>query len=150
MLGSLALQGPETVNFMGAFKYIQESFEKSYRERSPSFKKRISSWKNSRTVERVANPTNPLRARALGYKAKKGYVVVRVKMARGKRARRKPDQGRKPGKTVKFRALGRSLSYYAEEKAARRYPNLCVLNSYLVGEDGVNKYFEVLMKTPQA
>lgn len=135
---------------MGAYKYIQESFAKSFANRTPEFRTRLSLWRKAPTVVRSEKPTNPARARALGYKAKKGFVIVRVKLARGKRARRKADQGRKPGRTVKFRALGRSLMFYAEDKASRRFPNLAVLNAYLVGEDGVFKYFEVILKDPRA
>ena len=36
----------------------------------------------------------------------------------------------------------------AEERASKRYPNLEVLNSYWVGEDGKNKFFEVIMLDP--
>jgi large subunit ribosomal protein L15e len=37
------------------------------------------------------------------------------------------------------------MKLIAEERAARRFPNLEVLNSYWVWEDGVHKWFEVLM-----
>ena len=36
----------------------------------------------------------------------------------------------------------------AEERAARRYPNLEVLNSYPLGSDGTREYFEVIMLDP--
>ncbi len=135
---------------MGAFKYIAKSFESSLKERSTEFKQRLQKWRKANTIARAEGPSNPVRARTLGYKAKKGYVIVRVKIKRGKRARRKADQGRKPGRTVKYRAPGRSLGFYAENKASLRYPNLCVVNSYPVGTDGVFAYFEVILKTPTA
>jgi large subunit ribosomal protein L15e len=42
----------------------------------------------------------------------------------------------------------KSLRLIAEERAARKFPNLEVLNSYWVGEDGRSKWFEVLMVDP--
>jgi len=36
----------------------------------------------------------------------------------------------------------------AEERAARRFPNLEVLNSYWIWEDGRFKWFEVVMVDP--
>jgi large subunit ribosomal protein L15e len=39
----------------------------------------------------------------------------------------------------------KSLRMIGEERAGRRFPNLEVLNSYWVGEDGSSKWFEVIM-----
>jgi len=36
----------------------------------------------------------------------------------------------------------------AEERVAKRFPNMEVLNSYYVGEDGVYKWFEVILVDP--
>ena len=40
---------------------------------------------------------------------------------------------------------GKSLRLIAEERTAKRFPNLEVLNSYWVGEDGRHKWFEVIL-----
>ena len=53
--------------------------------------------------------------------------------------------GRRPKTRGRFYPPGKSTQWMAEERAARRFPNLEVLNSYWVGEDGVNKWFEVIM-----
>jgi len=42
----------------------------------------------------------------------------------------------------------KSLQWIAEERVARKYPNLEVLNSYWVGETGKHKYFEVILVDP--
>jgi large subunit ribosomal protein L15e len=42
----------------------------------------------------------------------------------------------------------KSIQLIAEERAARRYPNLEVLNSYPLGDDGQHLYFEVIMLDP--
>jgi len=133
---------------MGAYKYIREAFQKEYHERSPAYRTRLSAWRKGETVARIERPTNIIRARTLGYKAKEGYYVCRVKMMRGGRKRKHPWGGRKPAKNVAYLSPGKSLQAIAEEKASRKFMNLNVLNSYWVGEDGQHKYFEIIMVDP--
>jgi large subunit ribosomal protein L15e len=130
---------------MGAYSYMRKSFQDSFKSRSEQLRQRISLWRKQRTIERIKRSSDLPRARALGYKAKRGVYLARVRIRRGKRARDKPDQGRKPGRNVKRVAPGRSLDYYAQEKAAHRFPNLKATHAYWVGEDGVFKYFEVIL-----
>ena len=40
---------------------------------------------------------------------------------------------------------GKSIRLIAEERTAKHFPNLEVLNSYWVGEDGKHKWFEVIL-----
>jgi large subunit ribosomal protein L15e len=101
-------------------------------------------------LAKIERPTNLARARTLGFKAKKGdYIIIRVRMRRGQRKRPEPMGGRKPGKNIRFLSPGVSLQRSAEQKAARKYRNMEVLNSYWVGEDGQKKYFEVIMVNPK-
>ena len=130
---------------MGAYKYITEAFQQEYKERSEVYRQRVISWRKKPAVERVDRPTNLTRARRLGYKAKQGYVVVRVRVDKGRRTRRRPRGGRKPKSNYRFVQPGRSHQVIAEQKANRKYKNLEVLNSYWVGEDGNYKYFEVIL-----
>lgn len=134
---------------MGAFKYIKESFEQSYKTRSDEYKKRITSWRESNTVTRSEKPTNPVRARELGYKAKKGIIIARVRVLRGKRSRRKASLGRKPGKNVKKMNPGIPLTQIAERKALEKFRNMDAVNSYFVGNDGSHQYIEVILKEKQ-
>jgi large subunit ribosomal protein L15e len=46
--------------------------------------------------------------------------------------------------------LNKSVQQIAEERAQKHYPNLEVLNSYWVGEDGKEKFFEVVLVDPVA
>jgi len=56
---------------------------------------------------------------------------------------------RKPSKAgIKKITMAKSIQRMAEERTSKRYPNLEVLNSYWVGEDGKNKFFEVIMVDP--
>ena len=106
-------------------------------------------WAREPAIVRVEKPTRLDRARALGYKAKQGYVIVRVRVRKGTRKRPKPSGGRKPSKAGLTKIKSKvSMQRVAEMRAARRYPNLEVLNSYYVGESGKYKWFEVILVDP--
>ncbi len=130
---------------MSLYNYVRNSFLSTFKTRSPALRGRIEKWRKTPPVVRVEKPLNPLRARSLGYKAKRGYVVVRSRVARGKRRRRKPDLGRKPGKNRRTQPPGFTLQWLAEQRALKRYPNLHLVNSYYVGEDGQYKFYEVIL-----
>jgi large subunit ribosomal protein L15e len=132
---------------MGAFKYIKESFEKSFKTRPEFHRKRLQAWRRTSSVVRVENPFNPGRARELGYKASKDFIVVRVKTPRGKVKRKRPDLGRKPAKNRLKENPGKPWLWFAKQKVRRYHPNLKVVNAYWIGEDGSNQYFEVILKT---
>lgn len=120
-------------------------------EREKLQNERLIVWRKQRTVERVDGPIKPARARSLGYKAKPGFVVARVRIRKGGRHRRLYGRrGRKPSKSglTKY-TQGKSHQWIAEERAAKRFVNLQVLNSYLAGEDGREKWFEVILVDPQ-
>jgi large subunit ribosomal protein L15e len=88
-------------------------------------------------VLRVSRPSRPDKARRLGYKAKQGFVIYRVRVRRGGR-KRKIRKGRVHGKPatqgVNALKFQRSLRSVAEERAGRRCGNLRVLNSYWVAQ----------------
>ena len=135
---------------MGLYQKMKETFENEYKQRSELYRRRLSIWRDEPAVNQIDKPTNLARARTLGYKAKQGYIVVRVRLARGQRKRPEPSGGRKPGKNVRYLSPGISLRAQAEQRVARKYRNLEVLNSYWVGQDGQKKYFEVIMVEPKA
>ncbi len=112
-------------------------------------KARMIEWRRQPAVVRVEKPLRLDRARALGYKAKQGFVVVRVRVRKGALNKPRPRSGRRPKRMGVYGHTPRkSLQLIAEERAARKYPNLEVLGSYWVGDDGVYKYFEVILVDP--
>lgn len=127
-------------------KYVRASFAQSAKERSESYTLRLRKWRKGPVVVRMDNPTNPIRARELGYKATKQYCTAVVRIRRGRHVRRQPDLGRKPGRNRKRVEPGRALIWYATNRAARKFTNLTPINAYWVGEDGVYKYFEVIFR----
>ncbi|ADB57141.1 50S ribosomal protein L15e [Archaeoglobus profundus] len=107
---------------------------------------RLQKWRREPAVVRIERPTRLDRARALGYKAKQGVIVVRVRVRRGGRRATRPNKGRKVGNLmVNRKTPKKNLQWIAEERANRKYPNMEVLNSYWVGEDGRYKWFEVIL-----
>lgn len=136
----------------GTYHYLHEAHEKHKQDAKVALKQKVVAWRISETVSRVENPTRPDRAHALGYRAKQGFIIVRVKQRKG--GRRRPlygRRGRKPRKAglVHF-THGKSLKWIAEEKAWRKFRNMEVLNSYLAGEDGQYEYYEVILADPSS
>ena len=131
-----------------AYKYIRQSFRKTMASKSKLYKERLIQWGKQGTVVRLEGPTNIPRARSLGYKATKDYLIARVRISKGKRARRRVDLGRKPGKNRKKARPGVTLSQYAEGKAKKKFPSPNVTGSYFVGQTGSDKYFEVILFNP--
>lgn len=131
---------------MNGYKHVLKSFQKSLKERSDALKKRIHDWREEPTVIRVEKPSNIARARSAGFKAKHDYVIARVRVKKGKLVRRAPKQGRKPGRNRKTQSSGMGLKRIAEIKAGLKFPNFNIVNSYLAGEDGQFKFFEVVLK----
>jgi len=137
---------------MGCYKYLEELYKRKQCDLL-RFMLRIRAWQYRQltAVHRVTHPTRPDKARRLGYKAKQGYVVYRVRVKRGGRKRPVP-KGRTMGKPkdqgineLKFQ---RSLRSQAEERVGRKCGGLRVLNSYWVAEDGTYKFFEVILVDP--
>jgi large subunit ribosomal protein L15e len=133
-----------------AYKYIAEAWakpEKSFVD--ALMRTRLVEWRRQSTITRIDKPTRLDRARKLGYKAKQGFVVARVRVRRGGMRKQRPRSGRRPKRMgVKKFKPGKSLRLIAEERSGRKFPNLEVLNSYWVGEDGRSKWFEVIMVDP--
>jgi large subunit ribosomal protein L15e len=132
------------------YKYIAEAWatpEKSFIDEL--MRQRLIEWRRQPTIFRVEKPTRLDKARKLGYKAKQGFIIARVRVRRGGLRKQRPKAGRRPKRMgVKKFKPAKSLKLIAEERAARKFPNLEVLNSYWVGEDGRAKWFEIVMVDP--
>ena len=130
-----------------AYKYMAEEWakpEKSFVDEL--MRQRMIEWRRQRTVTRVERPLRLDRARKLGYKAKQGFAIARTRVRRGNLRKVRPKAGRRPKRMgVKMFKPAKSLRLIAEERAARKFPNMEVLNSYWVGEDGRSKWFEVIL-----
>ena len=133
-----------------AYKYIAEAWskpEKSFVDEL--MRSRLIEWRRQPVITRIERPTRLDKARRLGYKAKQGFVMARVRVRRGGFRKLRPTAGRRQKRMgVKKFKPSKSLRLIGEERVARQFPNLEVLNSYWVGEDGVSKWFEAIMVDP--
>jgi large subunit ribosomal protein L15e len=105
-------------------------------------------WRAGESLVEVEKPLRLDRARALGYKAKKGFFVVRIRVKRGGRKRTRHKHGRKSRKQHVRKILKMSYQWVAEIRAERKLRNLEVLNSYPIGKDGKSYFFEVILVDP--
>ena len=129
----------------GLYHYLREAWKKPD---ITVLRKRMIEWRASNAIEKVDKPLRLDRARALGYKAKKGFVVVRVRIIRGGRKRKKPNKGRKTRRQTNRKIVKMSYKWISESRAQKKYVNLEVLNSYNIGKDGKHYFYEVIMVDP--
>ncbi|ODQ64745.1 putative ribosomal protein, large subunit [Nadsonia fulvescens var. elongata DSM 6958] len=134
---------------MGAYKYMQE-INRNKQSDIMRFLYRVRCWeyRQMNVISRCSRPSRPEKARSLGYKAKQGFVVYRVRVRRGNRKRPAPKgatYGKPTNQGVNHLKYQKSLKSTAEERVARRASNLRVLNSYWVNEDSTYMYFEVIL-----
>ena len=132
------------------YKHMQQAWRKPKESYVQNLmRQRVIQWRRQPVINRIEKPTRIDRARRLGYKAKKGFVVVRVRVRRGGRRKPRPKMGRRQKRMgVKKYTAAKSIQLIGEERVARKYPNLEVLNSYWVWEDGVSKWYEVILVDP--
>ena len=132
-----------------AYKHMNEKWIEGQQERSDIVRNRLIVWRKQGTTVKLDRPTRLGRARNLGYKAKQGYVIVRIMTGRGPREKPRPKKGRKPsGMGVTKYTPQKSRRWIAEERVARKYPNMRVLNSYWVGHDPKWVWHEVILVDP--
>ncbi|KAI3817903.1 hypothetical protein L1987_11703 [Smallanthus sonchifolius] len=145
-------RSPEESATMGAYTYVSELWRKKQSD-VMRFMQRVRCWEYRQlpSIVRVTHPTRPDKARRMGYKAKQGYVIYRVRVRRGGRKRPVPKgivYGKPTNQGVTQLKFQRSKRSVAEERAGRKLGGLKVLNSYWLNEDSTYKYFEVILVDP--
>ena len=119
---------------------------KLWKENSPELRDRIVTWRKQDAVTRIEKPSRILRARRLGYKAKQGIIVVRMRVGTGGMRRKRPTGGRRPkhlGVTRIKAAV--NMKQVAERRVLERYPNMALLGSYFIYKDGMHYWYEVIL-----
>lgn len=127
---------------MSLVKYLREAWKKPD---AKLLRERMILWRKDGAISRVEKPLRIDRARALGYKAKKGVVVVRVKIKRGGHKRTRPNKARRTKRLHIRKNLRMNYKEIAESRVARKYDNMEVLGSYWIGKDGINYFYEVIL-----
>ena len=130
---------------MGAYKYMRELWKQPRENLGEVWRQRLQQWRTEGATVRIDRPTRLDRARSLGYKAKQGFVVVRQRVDRGGRQRPKIRAGRRSKRFGSRKVVGKSYQWIAEERAAKKYPNCEVLNSYYAAEDGQHYWYEIIL-----
>lgn len=129
---------------MNIYKSLQKLWKNPKKNLGDAYKQRLIQWRKEAVTVRLERPTRLDRARSLGYKAKQGIFVVRQQVGRGTHTRPDRAGGRRTKASRQTLILRKNYQVIAEERAARKYPNCEVLNSYWVGEDGKSKWYEVI------
>jgi len=135
---------------MGAYKHLSKSWRKREGSDLNNYLRQAAiAWRRDHAIKRIQYPTRLDRARSLGYRRKQGFVLARVRVRKGGARKSRPTSGRRPKAlgVSKF-TRGKSLKQIGEERVAKRFPNLSILNSYYVWEDGSSRWFEVVMVDP--
>ncbi len=131
----------------GFYHYMKQAWKKPDEK---TLRERMTEWRHSSVFTKVDKPLRLDRARTLGYKDKKGFVVVRVRIKRGGHKRPRPNKGRRGKRMHTRKNLQMNYKWIAEQRTAKKYENLEVLNSYQIGKDGMNYFYEVILVNPSA
>ena len=122
---------------------------KMWKENSPVLRERVVAWRRQPAMTRIVRPSRIQRARRLGYKAKQGITVVRMRVGRGGMRRQRPRGGRRPKHLGVTRIKADvSMKQVAENRAMERHPNMKLLGSYFVYKDGIHYWYEIIMADP--
>ena len=131
------------------YDHVRDQWKKPDTSYQSPLKNRLIQWRREESFTRVDKPLRIDRARSLGYKAKQGYIVVRARVRRGGLRKHQIKGGRVASKRgIRKITAAKSTQRIAEERSSKRYPNMEVLNSYWVGEDGKYHYYEVILVDP--
>lgn len=133
---------------MGMYQEIRELWKQPKANLGELYKQRLIAWRKEDVLTQIKRPTRLDRARSLGYKAKKGITILRVRVKRGGRKREARKHGRRSKTMRRKKIVGMSYQWISEQKAQRKYKNLEVLNSYFVGKDGVHSWYEIILVDP--
>jgi|TARA_B100001750_G_scaffold212785_1_gene194825 large subunit ribosomal protein L15e len=120
-----------------------------WKHNSQELRSRVVLWRKQNAVTRIDKPSRILRARRLGYKAKQGIIVIRMRVGTGGMRRQRPRGGRRPKHLGVTRIKGDdSMKQVAERRVLERHPNMKLLGSYFIYKDGMHYWYEVILADP--
>jgi len=122
---------------------------KLLKDNSPEIRSRAVQWRKQNAITRIDKPSRIQRARRLGYKAKQGIIVIRMRVGTGGMRKQRPRGGRRPKHLGVTRIKADvSMKEVAENRVLERYPNMKLLGSYFLYKDGMHYWFEVILADP--
>jgi len=126
-----------------------QTWLKMWQQNSPELREKAVVWRKQKAFTRIAKPSRIQRARRLGYKAKQGIVVIRMRVGTGGMRRKRPRGGRRPKHLGVTRIKADvAMQQVAERRVLERYPNMKLLGSYYLHKDGMYYWFEVILADP--
>ena len=137
---------------MGAYKYLEEIWKKKQSDLM-RFVLRMRTWEYRQlpAIHRCSRPSRPEKARKLGYKAKQGFFIYRIRIRRGGRKRPVAKgivNGKPKSQGVNSLKATKGIKVVAEQRVGNKMPGMRVLNSYWVGQDSTFKFYEVILVDP--
>jgi large subunit ribosomal protein L15e len=130
---------------MGLYKYLNMFWQDQKEQHKDLIRERLIKWRKEPSIVSMDNPTRLDKARMLGYKAKQGFLIARVRLGAGGRNRPSVNKGRKPKRFGQHFSAMKNLRAIAELRANRKYPNMEVLNSYYVAGDSKSLWYEIIL-----
>ena len=131
------------------YNYVRDQWKAPSGELKLLQKSRLVQYRREDATTKIERPTRIDRARALGYRAKQGYIMARTRIRRGGMRKHAITSGRRAKRAgISKITMGKNLQMIAEERTSKKYPNLEILNSYWAAEDGRYKWYEVIMVDP--
>lgn len=128
------------------YKRLKTLWKKPGKELKSAWHDRLINWRKANSVVRIQRPTRLDRARTLGYRAKQGIILARVRILRGGRRRRGSLKTGRRSKAARSRkVLDINYQAVAERRANRFFKNCEVLNAYPVGKDGKYAFYEIIL-----
>ena len=122
---------------------------KMWKENSIVLRERAIVWRKEEAATRIERPSRLLRARRLGYKAKQGIVVIRMRVGTGGMRRQRPRGGSRPKHLGVTRIKqDDNMKTVANRRVLEKYPNMKLLGSYFLYKDGKHYWYEVILADP--
>lgn len=132
------------------YSQVSKTWQAILHDKPAQMRDRAVQLRKEPAMLRLERPSRIDRARALGYKAKEGVVVIRMRVSRGGMRKQRPTSGRRPKHmgVLKIKSAVSSQAV-AERRVSERHPNMKLLGSYPVWKDGIHAWFECILVDPQ-
>ena len=120
-----------------------------WKNNSIELRNRAINWRRQNAMTRIDRPSRLLRARRLGYKAKEGIIVVRLRVGTGGMRKQRPRGGRRPKHLGVTRIKADvNMQEVAERRVLENHRNMKLLGSYFLYRDGKHIWYEVILADP--
>ena len=129
--------------------YMTATWANMWKSNNDVLKSKAVVWRTEEVIHKINRPSRLDRARRIGYKAKQGVIIVRIRVGRGGMRKQRPVSGRRPKHIgVVHIKQGTNMRKVAENRVSEKFPNLEVLGSYYLHKDGKYLWYEVILVDP--